>query len=158
MNELAEIEQIKLLKFRYFRSLDTNDWEEFGDTLAEDCVANYGDGEYSFDGRRAIVDFMSTNMSADTFLSMHNGHHPEITVAEDGATATGTWYLQDMILDLQNNVRLYGTGIYRDEYVKSDGQWRISVTGYARVFECVEPLGEHHKVVKNMFANGGTDD
>ena len=154
MNDLIAIEQIKQLKFRYFRSLDTNDWDLFGDCLAEDCEADYGDGEYSFDGRKAIVDFMSANMSADTFLSMHNGHHPEISVAADGQSATGVWYLQDMILDLQNKVRLYGTGIYNDDYVMSDGEWKISRTGYARVFECVEPLGEHHNVIKNMFAKG----
>jgi hypothetical protein len=151
VNDLAEIEQIKQLKYRYFRALDTNDWKTFGDCLSEDCTARYGDGEYSFDGRQAIVDFMSGNMSAETFLSMHNGHHPEISVASDGQSATGTWYLQDMILDLTNNVRLYGTGLYSDEYVKSDGEWQISRTGYVRIFECVEPIGENHNVLKNMF-------
>lgn len=151
MDALAQIEQIKQLKYRYFRTLDTNDWSSFADCLTEDCTANYGDGEYSFDGRDAIVGFMSKNMSAETFLSMHNGHHPEISVADDGQTATGTWYLQDTILDLANNIRLYGTGIYTDRYVKSDGEWKIAETGYARVFECMEPLGEHHKVLKNRF-------
>ena len=151
MIDLSEIEQIKQLKYRYFRSLDTNDWAVFGDCLAEECTADYGDGKYSFDGRQAIVDFMAQNMSADTFLSMHNGHHPEINIAEDGRSATGKWYLQDMILDLSNNVRLYGTGIYNDKYVKSGDEWKIAHTGYSRVFECVEPLGEHHKVLRNMF-------
>lgn len=151
MTDLLEIEQIKQLKYRYFRALDTNDWESFAACLSADCTAEYGDGEYSFDGRDAIVAFMSKNMSADSFLSMHNGHHPEISIASDGKSATGTWYLQDAILDLSNNVRLYGTGIYHDEYVKSDGEWQISHTGYARIFECVEPLGEHHKVLRNMF-------
>lgn len=151
MNDLAEIEQIKQLKYRYFRALDTNDWQTFGECLSDDCMARYGDGEYSFDGRQAIVDFMSGNMSAETFLSMHNGHHPEISVASDGQSATGTWYLQDMILDLTNNVRLYGTGIYSDEYVKAGGKWEISRTGYHRIFECVEPLGERHDVLRNMF-------
>ena len=152
MDNLAEIESIKSLKYRYFRALDTNDWEVFAACLAEDCTASYGDGEYSFEGRKAIVDFMSNNMSADTFLSMHNGHHPEIEIAADGVTATGKWYLQDTILDLANNVRLYGTGIYNDTYARIDGEWRIAHTGYSRIFECVEPLGEHHKVLKNMFA------
>jgi hypothetical protein len=154
VNDLEEIEQIKQLKYRYFRALDMNDWDAFGDCLSEDCTARYGDGEYSFDGREAIVDFMSGSMSADNFLSMHNGHHPEISIADDGRSATGTWYLQDMILDLSNKVRLYGTGIYSDEYLKSDGKWWISHTGYSRIFECVEPLGEHHNVLKNMFVKG----
>lgn len=151
MTDLLEIERIKQLKYRYFRTLDSNDWESFAACLAENCTADYGDGEYSFDGRDAIVGFMSKNMSADTFLSMHNGHHPEISIADDGQSATGTWYLQDTILDLSSNVRLYGTGIYSDTYVRSDGEWKISHTGYTRIFECLEPLGEHHKVLRNMF-------
>lgn len=158
MNELLEIEKIKQLKARYFRALDTNDWQSFSDCLSTDCSADYGDGEYSFGNREEIVDFMSTNMSADTFLSMHNGHHPEIGVASDGASATGVWYLQDMILDLSNNVRLYGTGIYNDKYVKSGDDWKISYTAYARIFECVEPLGEHHNVIKNIFTKGANAD
>ena len=157
MNELLEIEKIKQLKARYFRSLDTNDWQMFGDCLLENCTASYGDGKYSFTGRSEIVKFMADNMSADTFFSMHNGHHPEISVTDDGATASGVWYLQDMILDLANNVRLYGTGIYSDEYVNSGEGWKISHTGYSRIFECVEPLGEHHQVVQNMFATAGKE-
>ena len=151
VDELFEIEKIKLLKARYFRSLDTNDWQLFSNCLAEDCTASYGDGKYSFNGRGEIVDFMSSNMSADTFISMHNGHHAEIEI--DGDSATGVWYLQDMILDLKNNVRLYGAGIYNDKYSKVDGEWKIRHTGYARTFECVEPLGANHKVVRNMFAS-----
>ena len=152
MNELLEIEKIKQLKARYFRSLDTNDWELFADCLTENCSASYSDGMLKFDSRAAIVDFMSTNMSAETFLSMHTGHHPEITLGSDGTSASGIWYLQDMILDLENNVRMYGAAIYTDEYDKSSGEWKISQTGYKRTFECVEPLGEKHNVSQNMFA------
>lgn len=151
MNELLEMEKIKQLKARYFRSLDTNDWELFGSTLSDDCVARYSGGKYSFDGRAEVVKFMSENMSGDKFLSMHHGHHPEIELISETA-ATGVWYLQDMVLDLNSNFRIYGAGLYADEYVKVDGEWKISKTGYERTFECGEPLGEGHSVVDNMFA------
>lgn len=151
MQELFEIEKIKQLKARYFRSLDTNDWDLFGSTLTEDCVARYSGGKYSFDSRAATVAFMSENMSGDKFLSMHHGHHPEIEITSD-TTATGIWYLQDMVLDLNNNFRIYGAGIYDDKYRKVDGQWQISSTGYKRTFECGEPMGEGHMVMDNMFS------
>ena len=152
MNELLEIEKIKQLKARYFRALDTNDWELFGSTLAEDCVARYSGGKYAFDSREATVAFMSENMSGPNFLSMHHGHHPEIEISSE-TTATGVWYLQDMVLDLNSNFRLYGAGIYADEYRKVDGEWQISKTGYERTFECGETLGEGHMVMHNMFAD-----
>ena len=153
MNILTEIEHIKQLKARYFRALDTNDWGLFGDCLTEECTADYGDGKYSFQSRDRIVEFMASNMSAATFLSMHNGHHPEIEVLDDGAAATGVWYLQDMILDLKKKIRLYGAGIYSDRYAKEGGTWKICHTGYKRTFECIEPLHEHHKVLHNMFGD-----
>jgi hypothetical protein len=34
---------------------------------------------------------------------------------------------------------LHGTGIYSDEYVKIDGEWKISLTGYERIFEDIQP-------------------
>jgi hypothetical protein len=150
MKELLDIEHIKQLKARYFRSLDTNNWELFADTLTEDCVARYSGGEYSFEGRDSIVGFMATNMSGDKFLSMHNGHHPEIELT-GASTADGIWYLEDTVIMLEAGTRLYGTGIYTDKYVKIDNQWKISETSYERIFECVEPLSKHHVVSKNMF-------
>jgi hypothetical protein len=68
---------------------------------------------------------------------MHNGHHPEICV--DGATATGIWYLQDIFVTLEHNLTIMGSALYDDEYRLEDGQWRISRTGYKRLWE------EHHK-------------
>ena len=106
----------------------------------------------NFDGKEPLVDFMEENLSLETVITMHQGHHPEIEIAEDGTTATGVWYLQDMVIDLVGRTRLYGAAIYRDEYRKVDGQWKISKTGYSRTFEFVEPLAEGHVELQNMFA------
>lgn len=151
MNELLEIEKIKQLKARYFRALDTNDWALFADTLSEDCVARYSGGEYSFDGRDTIVGFMAEHMSGDKFLSMHNGHHPEIELTSE-LTADGIWYLEDTVILLEAGTRMYGAGIYADKYVKVNDEWKISETGYERIFECVEQLGDNHVVTANMFS------
>lgn len=148
--KLYEIEMIKQLKGRYFRALDTNDWTLFGDSLTEDCQAEYSDGELAFSGRNEIVAFMKQHMSTPTLLSMHNGHHPEIDLLDE-THAKGIWYLQDTVLDLKGGNHLYGGGIYHDEYRKLEGQWRISKTGYSRTYECVEPLSEQLVVTKNMF-------
>jgi len=37
--DLAAIEEIRQLKYRYFRTLDLKEWDEFGDCLAEDIRA-----------------------------------------------------------------------------------------------------------------------
>ncbi len=150
IEQLIALEQIKQLKYRYFRTLDCNQWQKFGATLTEGCVGNYSSGKLHFEGRDAIVEFMKANMSSDQFLSMHTGHHPEITFIDDNR-ATGIWYLQDMILMLPGKKRLFGTGIYQDEYEKTDGSWLISKTGYERIFECIEGLDEEIHVLQNRF-------
>lgn len=153
VQKLEQIERIRQLKARYFRTLDTNDWAAFADCLTEDCQASYSDGKYAFSDRDAIVKFMSGSMSGPGLLTMHNGHHPEIEIGEDGRTATGIWYLQDLVIHLESKTRLYGAAIYSDRYtLEDDDQWRISAISYSRTFECVEPLPEGHRVLQNLFA------
>ena len=125
MEILFEIEKIKQLKARYFRALDTNDWELFAATLSEDCAGSYSDGDLSFVDRDAIVAFMRDNLSGDKILTLHHGHHPEIEIV-DATTATGVWYLEDIVLALDAGIRIYGGAIYADEYRKVDGQWCIT--------------------------------
>ena len=151
MQKLIEIEAIKNLKARYFRALDTKDWVLFGDCLTEDIEGRYSDGELSFDGKESLVGFMADNLSAAHMVTMHQGHHPEISINDDGKQATGVWYLQDIVIDLQGMTRLYGSAIYQDEYRAEEGQWKISKIGYSRIFEFIEPLSDKHVVLKSMF-------
>jgi SnoaL-like domain len=150
MDKLLAIEEIKQLKARYFRALDTNDWALFEATLAENCIGRYSDGDLCFDDRQAIVDFMQENLSGDRMLTMHHGHHPEITLIDE-ENATGVWYLEDTVIALDAELRIYGAAIYQDEYRKVAGNWVISKTAYRRTFECAEPLPVGHTVSKNMF-------
>lgn len=151
--EINAIEAIKQVKYRYFRSLDCNDWDLFTSCLTQDCTAAYSDGKLCFEGRDAIVNFMRDNMSGPDFLSMHHDHHPEISLLGDDE-AKGVWYLEDTIISLTRKTRLYGAAIYEDSYRREGGQWLIASTGYRRTFEIMEPLNPDAKVLSNMFATG----
>ena len=151
MNELLEIEKIKQLKARYLRGLDTNDWEVFAGSMSEDCTGRYNSGKLSFDKRDDIVDFMRENLSGDKVITLHQGHQPEIEILDED-NARGSWYLQDIVIHLEAGVRIYGSAIYEDQYRKENGEWKIAATGYQRVFEAMEPIGEGHAITENMFA------
>ena len=151
MNELLEIEKIKQVKARYLRGLDTNDWDLFASSMTEDCSGRYNSGKLSFDRREEIVSFMRENLSGEKVLTLHQGHQPEIEVIDE-TSARASWYLQDIVIHLEAGVRIYGSAIYADEYRKENGEWKICATGYRRVFEAVEPLGEGHMITENMFA------
>ena len=43
--------------------------------------------------------------------------------------------LEDRVIVDAQDFELHGTALYDDEYRKEDGRWRISRTGYRRIFE-----------------------
>ena len=137
MLDLQTIEIIKQLKSRYFRALDSKDWGLMKTCLSEHCTAQYDGGKYSFEGREGIVQFFSSYMDDPKLIFMHHGHHPEINIINE-TQATGIWYLQDIVISLENNTTLRGAGFYHDEYIQVDGEWLINVTGYERTFEEIE--------------------
>ena len=134
VRELLEIEAIRQLKYRYQRTADLHDWDGLGACFAEDAVCTYGDGEYTFEGRDQIIAFLRSLMDRNGFVSSHHVHHPEITLTSD-TTATGIWALADQVIDLDKDFVYQGAAYYHDEYVKHDGSWTISHTGYQRVWE-----------------------
>lgn len=150
IDRLLAIEEIKCLKHKYFRTLDTNDWESLAECMTEDCVARYDGGKYSYDGVDNLIAFLRKFMDGPTQLTLHQGHHPEITII-DADNATGKWYLQDVVINLKDNTTLRGAGIYEDRYVKIDGRWRISHTGYKRTYEEIQKRGDDVEITSNMF-------
>jgi len=137
MLDLQTIETIKQLKARYFRALDSKDWPLMKTCLTEHCTAEYDGGKYSFEGRDGIIEFFSSYMDDPQLIFMHQGHHPEINITSE-SEATGIWYLQDIVISLENNTTLRGAGFYHDQYRKIDDEWLICATGYERTFEEIE--------------------
>ncbi|MBI3784397.1 MAG: nuclear transport factor 2 family protein [Deltaproteobacteria bacterium] len=137
MSNLGEIEAIKRLKYRYLRCLDQKRWDELADCFTVDARVSYGDGQYSFAGRERIMEFLRDALSATTKLTSHRCHQPEIDVIGPTA-ATATWALDDVVIDTEAQITLRGAAFYEDQYVKEGGQWKISFTGYKRLYEEVE--------------------
>jgi SnoaL-like domain len=132
--QLLDIEAIKKLKHAYFRLLDTKEFEALGALFADGATTSYESGKYSHAGRDEAVLFLSESLGDPSIIHEHLGHHPEITLTSD-TTAVGTWYLHDRVMVPSVDFELGGTAIYTDEYVKVDGVWLISHTGYVRVYE-----------------------
>jgi len=154
--DLVEIELIKRLKYRYMRCLDQKLWDEMADCLTEDAVASYSAGKYAYEGRDAILEFFRRSMGSTSFLSSHRVHHPEIDLT-GAATATGTWALEDVVIDAQRDFGLRGAAFYVDEYAKEGGVWRIRRTAYKRTFEEVwkRSQGGPYTLTASWWDTGG---
>ena len=72
--DLAALETIRTLKYRYLRALDLKLWDEFADTFTEEATGDYGSPSggqpLQFTGRDAIVGYMRSSLSAD-IISVH---------------------------------------------------------------------------------------
>jgi hypothetical protein len=65
MSAMGDIDEIKQVKYRYLRALDTKHWDDFADTLTEDVVGRYGESigeEHHFSNRDELVTFMRSSL------------------------------------------------------------------------------------------------
>lgn len=137
MERVADIEAIKRLKYRYLRHLDLKEWDALAECFTEDASVAYADGQFSFSGRAAIMQFLRQALSAPTKITSHRCHQPEIDFSGPTA-ATATWALDDIVIDTEAGFTLRGAAFYSDTYVKVGDDWKIQSTGYHRIFEEVE--------------------
>ncbi len=145
LRELVDAAEISRLKYRYLRSLDTKQWDEFSDCFLPEATGDYNG--LVFDDRAALVSYMRENLG-EGMLTMHQVHNPEITV--DGDTATGRWYLEDRVIVEAFKFMLEGAAFYEDRYVRTSEGWRVSHTGYRRTWEMTYNLED----LPNLKING----
>jgi len=146
LQKLNDIEEIKALKAKYFRCLDSKKWSELETTLSPNIVTAYSDGKLVFKSPKEVTGYLESVMPAEE-ISMHMGHTPEITI-ESETTAVGRWYLEDNLIFTDGKfkgVGINGGAFYTDKYEKVDGKWLILETGYERIFE------EHFKRDENIY-------
>jgi hypothetical protein len=137
MTDLHDIEAIKRLKYAYLRALDLKQWDEMAACFTEDATAAYSDGRFSFTGLEKIMEFLRMALDSPTKITVHRAQQPEIDLTSE-TTATGTWALDDVVIDTAGNTTLRGSAFYRDEYVKTAAGWKIRHTGYQRIYEEIE--------------------
>jgi uncharacterized protein (TIGR02246 family) len=130
LQTLPDVEAIKRLKARYFRTLDTKVWAEFADVFTADVRVDV-DG-FTFEGRDSFVAQLQEILA--TTSTVHHGHMPEITIVDEN-NATGIWAMMDYLVFPGDEPRkgFYGYGHYHESYVRDAGQWRIRKTELIRL-------------------------
>ena len=130
MNNLEQIEKIKVLQARYCRFVDTKQWDKLSSLLAEDIHMVFKDPKdelmYEFKSSKEMIDLMDQMISTAT--TVHHVHNPEIEILSD-KEATAIWALEDIII-IPDGVEapfktMHGYGHYYQKLEKVGDEWII---------------------------------
>jgi hypothetical protein len=141
-DELDAIEQIKKLKARYFRCMDTKDWDGFQAVFADDATMDTTEeapGIEVVTGAPEIRRFVEG--SVGPVVTVHHGHMPEIEITSP-TTARGIWAMQDFLKMPEGSPlgmkSMVGWGHYTETYERVDGEWKIKTLVLTRLRRDVE--------------------
>jgi hypothetical protein len=139
--KLEAIEEIRALKARYCRAMDTKDWAALQAVFAPDALFDMrsGAGEAAsardvYRGAETIVAFMRA--SVEPLVTAHHVFAPEIDILSEGR-ASAVWAMQDLLIAPADTPlpfrRLYGAGHYHETYVRLQGRWVIQSLRLSRL-------------------------
>lgn len=146
LETLLAFEQLRQLKARYFRCLDTKDWAGYADVFTDDATldvsddirisAAYGSGfagdpeaaTAGLKGGKMIAEFVRAGVGGAR--TVHHGHTAEFALVSP-TEATGLWAMADIVE--QGGAMLRGDGHYHDRYRLTDVGWRIAEVRLSRL-------------------------
>ena len=155
LQELSDLEDIRRLKHRYFRGIDTADAALLSALFTDDIIVDYRGGNYrvQLQGRADMLEFLANSFHASA-LAMHHGHMPDITLTGPDS-ADGIWYLEDIFINLEHRSHTFGSAIYKDAYRREDGLWKIARSEYDRIMEVTQPLDAAARITAHYLAKAG---
>ena len=127
---MDDLEAIKQLKARYFRTMDTKNWGAMRQVFCDDVIMDSTDsGGSVLTGADNCIEFLQKVIG--DVLTVHHGHMPEIELTS-ATTANGIWAMEDM-LRWPNGNELHGYGHYTETYEKTGGGWKIKTLKLTRL-------------------------
>jgi len=137
---LIAIEEIKQLKARYFRCMDTKDYAGLRQVFADDAVFDAScslsiepaaDAEnWVHSGGDTIAAFVEAAVAP--LRTVHHGHCHEIELLSE-AEARGVIAMEDQIWDAEGKPFLHGMGHYHETYRKEADGWKIVASRISRL-------------------------
>jgi hypothetical protein len=145
LETLTAVEQIKQLKARYFRFMDTKQWDRWREVFTDDLEASFetdAGGPTQQLGRTADEVVATVSARFARARTVHHGHMPEIQLTSP-TSATGIWAMNDVVEHPPDGPlrSIVSWGHYHEEYRRGDdGRWRISRFHLTRLrFEPLHP-------------------
>jgi hypothetical protein len=139
VQELLDRAAIQETKARYFRYIDTKQWDKWRTVFSDD--ARFVSSK-EWDNPDSFVADVSAALADQ--VTVHQGHMPEIVFTSKD-TARVIWAMYDYVEDMEaadGRRGIVGFGHYEEEYTRVGDEWKISFLRLTRLR--VDPLvGEH---------------
>ena len=142
LERLTAIEEIKQLKARYWRGVDTRDAVLLRAAFTDDAETDFGQSTGGkAQAKPALRDpdaFVRRTLEVfEGVTTAHHGHNPEIEILSD-TEATGIWAMEDHLWVATPSPSLpfrflQGWGHYHDRYRRTAEGWRIAYTTLKRL-------------------------
>ena len=136
LDRLAAIEEIRHLKARYCRYVDTKEWAPFRTLFADDATLFFPE---NFEHPALIDDFVKgLGPVLEGAVTLHHVLAPEIEILDE-ANARGIWAMQDALYfapgtkGLAGASEIQGAGHYHETYVRRDGKWLFASIRLSRL-------------------------
>jgi hypothetical protein len=144
--KLSAMEDIRQLRAKYWRGVDSHDGALVRSILAEDCVLDYNGCmtdptsgvdhmpvmNLALEGRDS---WQTDNLEGPRIVTVHTGHQYEIDITSD-TTAAGIWYFTDRFFMPEGGPfsRFVGYGRYHETYEKTADGWKLKTTRIERIW------------------------
>jgi hypothetical protein len=146
LERLELLEEVRGVKARYCRFLDTKDWVSLGNLFTEDGVLDVQEDTRRpvSRGRAEIVDQIKS--AVEFAATSHQVHTPEIDL-KSPTEALVTWAMEDRVVwpgatcPIPGVQSITGFGQYHERYVKGPNGWQIASLKLTRFHVDLHPLG-----------------
>jgi hypothetical protein len=130
VDRAESIRAVKTLQRTYAQYSQYGLWNEMAGLFADDATYIFDDRTVT--GREAIAGYLTAREGngrqglAPGAMHAEIIDHPVVNLSVDGESAKGRWYGFSMLSDGDGNASILG-GVFENEYVRGDGQWKIDV-------------------------------
>jgi len=126
VTRLIVTDEIRALKARYLRLLDTQQWADLAALFADDAhftLASFGE-PIVFESTADWIAYVAPLLGGGT--TVHQVHQGEIEVGS-ADSASACWAMSDYVIPAAASGRdpFHGHGYYTERYRRVDGAWQI---------------------------------
>jgi len=114
------------LKARYFNAGDRMDMPAIRACFTDDAVVDFPSFQL-LGGPDDMVAAFAAAAEHNPAVNIHHGHNPEIEILDEN-TARGVWNLYFVSFSADGTSIYHNTGLYADEYRRTDKGWLMSRT------------------------------